>query len=106
MQPGANNFSRERNYKVLPDNHVFCHFFFKIKQFCGFLFSGLWDRGLIKCQFENRVPLNAVGVGGGGSGGGREGGARPVSHISLRIMNRLNYTESAIFASLVCSLLP
>ena len=46
-------------------------------------------------QFENRVPLKPV-----------LGGREQCCTITLLHMNRLNKTESAIFGSLMCSLLP
>ena len=51
--------------------------------------------GLILSQLENRIPLNPV-LGGHGQ----------CCTITLLHMNRLNKTRSAIFISLMCSLLP
>ena len=59
-----------------------------------------WSVGIIGLrlsQFENRVLLNLVL----GRGEGRE----QCCTIILLHMNRLNKTESAIFVSLICSLL-
>ena len=51
--------------------------------------------GLILSQFENRLLLNPV-----------LGGHRQCCTITLLHMNRLNKTESAVFVSLMCCLLP
>ena len=65
-------------------------------QSADYIFSGPFGIiGLILSQFENMVPLKPV-----------LGGVGQCSTITLLHMNRLNKTESAIFVSLVCFLLP
>ena len=54
--------------------------------------------GLHLSQFKNRVLLKLVL--------GRREGREQCCTITLLHMNRLNKTESAIFVSLMCSLLP
>ena len=56
------------------------------------IFSSFGIIGLILSQFENRVPLKR--------------GRGQSCTITLLRMNRLNKTESAIFFSLMCYLLP
>ena len=60
-----------------------------------YIFWSFGITGLILSQFENRVPPKPVLA-----------GHEQCCTITLLYMNRLNKTESAIFVSLMCSLLP